>query len=447
MPYVNQTRHDPYVPLIADFRVEGSPRDTGDIGIPTSSQTTTSWRSNARTQDPDAAFNELSGPEMARQLQSNYRTRYDNGHEFSTSKEYIILPNQGTDMYSLANLVGSGPYHQTYKGAVYPKVTDFNNLLPDMVYPSSGDIIQDGTSAIRQTVPTKPEAGLITALLEFGQKMPELVGLRFLREGFSGDTVGKEHLNLEFGINSTIRDVEQLALGTLNFHRKLEQYVRDGMPDRAVRRKLTLYSRSSLEVKGNENIVGIRMSPSVNYGDLRPNFIDMSDARLTVMDEISTTVRFSGCYTYCVDQVNGFLGNIAYYDQLANKLLGARITPSTIWELTPWSWLVGWFFNASDLIANISSLNSDNLVMRYGYIMHHTVGKRTVMYSDLKPAGISGSGSCPASVWSEGYRTLKTRHAATPYGFGLNVQEFTPRRLAILMALGLTKAPGKFRAG
>lgn len=37
----------------------------------------------------------------------------------------------------------------------------------------------------------------------------------------------------------------------------------------------------------------------------------------------------------------------------------------------------------------------------------------------------------------------KVRRAASPYGFGLNAEAFSPKQWAILAALGLTRAPGR----
>lgn len=442
MPIVTQSRGDPYVPLIADFRVEGSPRDTGDIGFYPGSQTTTSYRSLKRSADPDAEFNDLSGPEMARQLQSNYRTRYDNGHEFTTEKRWVTFSHQRVSLHAFSNLAGSGPYHQSYEGAVYPHVNNTDDRYPTADWPSEGQIEEDGTSLIRRTVPTAPEAGLWQALAEFAQQVPNVVGIEFMKGGGFGDTLAKEHLNLEFGINSTIRDIIDLAQSVKRFNKIAKQYLRDAGPNKHVRRKALLFDKTSIFERNPSFVSGIRMSPTY-YGDIRHNFIDMSSARLSVIDDYRFTARFSGAYTYAVTQATSLETNIAHYDELANKLIGARLTPETVWALTPWSWLLGWFFSAGDLMANITAFSSDNLVLRYGYVMHETHATRTIIYQDLKPV----NGWCPEAVYLTGNVIRKTRRAASPYGFGWNPVDFTPRKLAILMALGLTKSPGVARTG
>jgi len=118
----------------------------------------------------------------------------------------------------------------------------------------------------------------------------------------------------------------------------------------------------------------------------------------------------------------------------AQKILGTDLTPETLWNLAPWSWAVDWIMPVGDLIGNLQDMASDGLVLRYGYIMEHSFVSDT--YTFQGPTGL------PASLVPGSYilsRETKKRVRATPYGFGLTWSGFSPRQLAILTALGISR--------
>jgi len=124
------------------------------------------------------------------------------------------------------------------------------------------------------------------------------------------------------------------------------------------------------------------------------------------------------------------------------RLYGVNISPSVIWNLTPWSWMADWFGNFGDIIDNITAQNNDNLVAKYAYVMRskHTnyVNDSTVYLHGAPPEGIR-------VTWSRRVDT-KARVKAYPFGFGLTGGGIdTPYRAAILAALGLTKGTGSAR--
>jgi len=110
-----------------------------------------------------------------------------------------------------------------------------------------------------------------------------------------------------------------------------------------------------------------------------------------------------------------------------------EITPSLAWELLPWSWMVDWFGNVGDLMANISAASYDNLVAKYAYIMR----TRRISYNTIQdqPLTIGKSLRLNGTFFVE----TKERAAASPYGFGLDWNGFSTSQLAILAALGISR--------
>jgi hypothetical protein len=155
-------------------------------------------------------------------------------------------------------------------------------------------------------------------------------------------------------------------------------------------------------------------------------------------DVTTRRVWFKGAFSYFLDPGSDLVGRFKRYEQLNNQLYGTRLTAEIVWELAPWSWLIDWFTDVQEVISNANALQDDDLVIKYGYLMVHTKTVRTVtssghFYGYPKPVSVANTYVCER----------KERFRATPYGFGLDVDAFSPRRWAILSALGFIPDAGR----
>jgi len=151
-------------------------------------------------------------------------------------------------------------------------------------------------------------------------------------------------------------------------------------------------------------------------------------------------VYFRGAFTYYMPPDKGLMNRLERYEQEANKLLGTRLNAETVWNLTPWSWLVDWFGDIGSVMGSASRLSEDGLVLRYGYLMSHT--RDEVHYTSNKVRFKAGE---IGSVTTILRRESKERVKATPFGFGLDIASFSLKQWAILSALGLTKGDRRLR--
>lgn len=146
---------------------------------------------------------------------------------------------------------------------------------------------------------------------------------------------------------------------------------------------------------------------------------------------------FSGAFSYCIPTDASLWAQIEKYDAFTSKLFGDRVTPETVWELTPWSWLVDWKFRIGQAISSANRFSEDGLVIRYGYLMNHQVNE---MEYSVPPADLRSGGKLPAT-----FTTLRSeskgRYRATPYGFGINTGDLKDTQWAILAALGMSRGP------
>jgi len=293
---------------------------------------------------------------------------------------------------------------------------------------SEAEMIARGTAFISSTIPTNPVAGVATFLGELKEGLPQIPGRALWRSGMSDYRQGgSEYLNVQFGILPMVGDVVKMARAVKSSEKIISQYVRDS--GRHIRRRASLPAVTTTEITDLGTAV---TSPSLHSTLYSAGPVG-NQTRTRV-----TTVKwsFSACYSYYLNPGENALGRFARSEQIANKLLGTRLTPEVVWELTPWSWAADYVGNIGDVLTNVSALMSDSLVIRWAYVMCEE--RVTDTYTTT---GVSLKGG-PSGPFSQTFETVrKRRRQATPYGFGLNPDAFSARQWAIIGALGISKGP------
>jgi hypothetical protein len=263
----------------------------------------------------------------------------------------------------------------------------------------------------------------------FREGIPRAVGASMLQNRFRDyRDIGSEYLNLEFGWKPIVSDLRKVSKAIVDSERILTQLEKDS--GRRVRRKFsfpTIYGVS-------QTVSASRRYPALN------STIYYTDSTKTALNSYTQRRWFSGAFTYHFERSGGGRDRMQTAARNAQQLLGLELTPATVWNLTPWSWLADWVTNAGDVMSNVSRFSQDGLVMQYGYIMEHTLQTRSVLYN---------GGSywrypqfLPLPAQSELYEVeTKLRIPATPFGFGLDSGGFDPRQWAILGALGISRGP------
>jgi len=311
------------------------------------------------------------------------------------------------------------------------------NGFPPSGRSSETDLQVWGTKAIAQCSPTNSVADLASALIELRREgIPKLVGSTLWKSRTKDlrnvvKASGSEYLGLEFGWKPLISDVKDVAKSFIEFDEKIKQYERDA--GRVVRR------RYSFAPQLKRVVTTIHSNSSVNTNPSNVRWIDSATAgKGTVFRIRVTTVNrwFSGAFTYHLPRdYKARVGVLGLADQ-ARQVLGLDLTPEVLWNVAPWSWAIDWFSSTGDVIHNITDWSSDGLVMKYGYVMEHSIVRDTYTY--VGPTGLTA----PDYIRPPNYILVtetKIRRKATPFGFGLNLSALTGRQKAILAALGMSR--------
>jgi hypothetical protein len=169
-----------------------------------------------------------------------------------------------------------------------------------------------------------------------------------------------------------------------------------------------------------------------------------------------------------VDTVSWECGNFHYYvpdissDQWTAKavsaLFGVTPTPSVLYSVYPWTWLVDWFTNVGDIVSNMSANAVDNEVLTNCFVMREVTTRREINVRTRWDSRENGSLHfgyhyfIPAGSDEMTYSLLrrhKLRHQASPFGFGWDQSALTARQRSILAAIVVDRHSGqlKFRRG
>lgn len=322
-----------------------------------------------------------------------------------------------------------------YNGPLYA-VSPTGTFFPAYAHSSVKTLEELGTIAIRECSPSNPAADVSVAIGElFKDGIPKIIGSTFKSWlGMSNrqrrKAVGHEYLNVEFGWRPFIKDLREVCNSVINAQKIIDQYERDS--GKLVRRTFGFPSTREVTSVRWDGVPSVWPIPH-SLLQLR-NFTGKGYLVRTYC--VERKQWFSGGFTYYLPPLGqGLRSEIARTVIQSKKLLGLTLTPDTLWSLAPWSWLVDWFSNTSEVLENWANWAIDSQVLRYGYMMEHTVASYT--YTFVGPTGLRSSEIRPFDVTlcSE----TKQRIKATPYGFGIDIDALTARQNAIITALGLSR--------
>jgi len=362
----------------------------------------------------------------------------DTGGDFTMKKSYVQSPAMASGQWFTSGWTPTGD-----PPAREMRVSEFYSLLPlselQMPFPpaarsSEGELAALGTTAISRCAPTNSVANLAASIGElFQDGLPKILGAALwkTRTQTVRDVArqsGGEYLNVEFGWKPLVSDVTDLAKGVIRLDDLVTQYIRDA--GKVVRRRYNfppVQTKESSIVKSNCSPVSVSQSNDFSVFD----FSTLNKG--VVWRDRETSIRrwFSGAFTYHLPSDTGDWQST--YVAVARKVLGGDLTPDVLWQITPWSWAIDWFVNVGDFVKNTDAWAADGLVLKYGYVMEHSIVRDT--YTFVGPNGYKTAGVLPPPYVL--VTETKLRRRATPFGFGLTFDGFSNRQKAIVAALGL----------
>lgn len=234
-------------------------------------------------------------------------------------------------------------------------------------------------------------------------------------------------LNHQFGWMPFVSDLRRFYRTWFNADRVIRQLVeQNGQWQRRFGTVLTDQDQSVVYDRSIGSAMGHSLLPALGdpyYPDPNPGY-----GRETLTRVTSQRVWFVGRFRYYIPNIQ----SVQWKKAAVQRLFGLELTPSLVWELTPWSWLVDWFTNVGDVLDNISNPGlAENLAAKYAYVMGET---RCELDLTVRLNTIS-----PVTAIFNYSLSRKVRMEANPFGFGLTWEGLTPKQWSILGALGITR--------
>lgn len=374
--------------------------------------------------------------QQARGNRDGYSTQVDNGHLFRTEKILRLTshPRKSLTVVDPATSLVTG-FNGPINLSPVSGGLGFNLDLPDL---PGFDPTYYGNRLIGSAAPSAPSTTLLQTLAEAlreGVTLPGKASLNLFHDNNFLRSAGGEYLNLAFGWGPLMSDLQEICQNVLKVQSIVDEMKNN--TGRLVRRERgypEAQTTTLLNGKAGVNMGGIRFDNSSTpywWNSVPTN----TGFPATIVKQTSERIWFNGAFTMYLNYGDTFSDRLERYSQYANKILGIRLTPDVLWELTPWSWLTDYFVDIGSALQTASLFQSDGLVLKYGYLMRETTQRVTIT------SEFAFKGETPSTYFTTYSRVKKERFKSTPFGFGLDLNGFTNRQWSILAALGLSRGP------
>jgi hypothetical protein len=356
-----------------------------------------------------------------------------------------VTPSEPLSVYSWAN------EHPFYKGRFSALRHVNSTWSPPQTFSNEAAVIQHdnlwgvGATAWDRMRPAKPSFDLAQNLLELKDLPSGLKGdVRRIRDEVKQrhgranlSRTAEWHLSTQFGWLPTLNAYRDFMRALKEMDARFKQLLRDN--GRPIRRKTVLFEDESSDTYMQ------------SFQGFNPDMYPALDSRCYAGNGYSyTTTTFrekiwgSARFRYYLPPGPR---DLDWYKKVGYRMFGFQPTPSLIYNLTPWTWLIDYFTNLGDLYDNLSRGVEDRLIAEYFYLMHERTWKSVTdasqwVYVDEQRTQPKLITARIETVW-----TIKARTVGSPFGVGVRYDDLTANQLSILSALGISRSKGNFRNG
>jgi hypothetical protein len=243
--------------------------------------------------------------------------------------------------------------------------------------------------------------------------------------------------------------------------RRMQQLIREN--NKLITRRVTLLRKSTVESGSSlDNLKPVTEASSGMYHDDAagwaqrrefpfwnchgaPGFLDFKGRSFySVARTREEKEQFFGHFRYNVPNP----GSLQWQRSARLMLFGGFVTPETVWALTPWSWLVDWFSNVSDIMSNasINAVGSTPILYSSGIKREKsTAVTHTVLTNILEPtATLNKWPRMNFIMQSTEAESSKARvSGGNPFGLDIKLPDLSIGQLSILAALGISRGKVK----
>jgi hypothetical protein len=246
----------------------------------------------------------------------------------------------------------------------------------------------------------------------------------------SPEKVADHFLNHQFGWAPFIKDLDKFHKAIVNSSALIDKIT--AYNGQWVRRKVTLRDETIITNLGGGN-GDTYVTPN---GYLFGGGYYTSTPKWFFEDELHIKVSAVGKFRYYRPEFDRSLKNYHSSAESAARhltILGFRASPANIYRSTPWTWAIDWFTNVGDYVDHVNDILVDSIACEYFFVMQHQTKRR--VFRQILPFK-SGTVSLE---FSQVIESKQRENEQSPFGFSLSASDLTPRQIAIIGALGLSR--------
>jgi len=329
--------------------------------------------------------------------------------------------------------------------------------------PSASSLEGEAAAMMRGTaVSLRPKFNVVRAVAElkdakrmFSAASVNLKAINSVRKG-SVMTAG-QYLNYVFGVRPTANDAATAASSILALEPVLRSITQYGT---VRQRRTSSRMLSETALSGEVTTRSGNLTWSANPGPFQfrapwacPD--PTSGSKGQVVEAVfgwyakeRSYLRQFGMWEFFIPVPEQFSSRLDNYVANAKRLLGeSKLDESTVYELTPWTWLVDWFFDIGGLLRYQNAVNDNRIVATAnGFTVSREVNMGvTYVGQRYNPAGILGPYQMQPLFFQAGSGTAVYRETHRRSGSPYSIKptwDLTNQQWAILGALGLARGVG-----
>ncbi|DAD50182.1 TPA_asm: maturation protein [ssRNA phage Gerhypos.1_4] len=240
----------------------------------------------------------------------------------------------------------------------------------------------------------------------------------------------EQFLNVSFGWRPFVGSIVKTCDAVLNMEQHIANLVRGN--DRWINRRFAedqVVSESI--VYGSYGTSTPLVSPVFGIDYVLP-FSCLFEVRRQRMSR----VWYEGSFKYYRPQFDAGLQSgyptLKKLRQMAT-VLGLDLNATTVYRVTPWTWLVDWFVNVGENIQSFEDMATDSVAARYAYIMRETYDR-----FEYRVQFKSQTGQVVEAKWYHSSSVKRRISAESPFGFTLLGGGLSAFQLSIMAALKLS---------
>lgn len=369
------------------------------------------------------------------------------GSYVTNSAGYVVTP------------VGNG--HIKYDGGFLPPGdwpffadTDMNQRR-DLLSPSLPDMGRLDTPAWDKTKPKLEQGGLFVAIAEL-KDIPKMFqttakaykeawelshalfaprNAKTARQLFMAPKKAANHfLNHNFGWVPFVKDLSDFLSNLRDFREKIGILSQNN--GKWIRRRSILENVFIDEVVPGWSGTGIHNVYPLNTQPANDTWVGTPKWEYRHKYQLYSTAV--GSFRYYVPYFDVYSPEWGGLGSVRRQLMlhGLRVSPSNIYKAVPWSWLVDWLTPVGHDLQALQDAAFDNLVAKYLYSTTHVVHQ--LEFKQYVPFN-SASGGPRTLTWTRTSSSKQRKGIDSPFGFGLSWDNLSPKQIAILVALGITR--------